>query len=588
MRKKNLTQTPADQSSRGTNAFLREVLQSNKGTMLLVLITGFLAAAGSIFAPAFSQIFTDDILTGQRTSWYPGIIYGFAALILFQLISMLLNRILIIRSTGKLAVQSNAAYMKHLLQLPLSFFAKRRSGDLANRQNTNDAIAETLIGQLGPLLINILMLVFYLLVMSQYSLPLTGIGVVTILLNLLVARRVGKIRREISADQYRSQADLDSATVSGIDMIESIKATGSETGYFERWSGFHAMVVKAEVRFNEVARYLLMLPSFIEKLSDHVVLFIGCMLIINGKFSAGFLLAFLQLLRSLTSPVNDLLEAGENLQAMGSSLERIQEVIDYPPEIGFADDYEGIDYENVRKLSGKVELKNISFGYSLDADPLIKDFSLDLTPGKRVALVGASGSGKSTIAKLIANLQKPWSGEILFDGKGAEEIPRAVFRSSLSMVNQEIALFHDTMADNIKMWDDSIRDYEMKLAARDAGIHDLIMSSWEGYRMMLQENGKNLSGGERQRVEIARVLAADPSILIMDEATSALDAHTEYEISEYVRSRGITCIIVAHRLSTIRDCDEIIVMDRGKVIERGTHDTLMARDGLYKKLIMTA
>ena len=578
----------ADGKATGTMAFLKSVLRSDGNTMLLVLLTGFLAAVGSLVAPAFSRTFTDHVLNGRRASWYPGILYCFALLILFQLLSMVIHRVLLIRATGKLAVQSNAGYMKHLLQLPLKFFARRRTGDLANRQNTNDDIAETLIQEMAPLLMNILMLVFFLVVMAGYSLPLTGIGVATIILNLLVAGRIGKIRREISAAQYRSQANLDSATVSGIDMMETIKATGSEGGYFERWSGFHASVVKAQVQFNEIARYLLMLPSLIQKLCDYVVLFIGCWLIIKGKFTAGLLLAFLQLLQSLTSPVNDLLEAGENIQAMGASLERIRDVTDAPKEIDFATDYDGIDYETAGKLSGQVSLRDVTFGYSLYADPLIKDFNLELTPGKRVALVGGSGSGKSTIAKLIAGLQKPWSGGITFDGKTIDEIPRAVFRSSLTMVNQEISLFHDTMANNIKMWDESISDYDMKLAARDAGIHDLIMTSKEGYRMMLAENGKNLSGGERQRVEIARVLATDPSILIMDEATSALDARTEYEISEYVRSRGITCIIVAHRLSTIRDCDEIIVLDRGKVIERGTHDTLMAHDGLYKKLIMTA
>lgn len=578
----------ADGKRNGTAAFLQDVIRTDGTTMLLVLLSGFLAAAGGILAPVFSRIFTDDILSGQRISWYPYILYAFAAVILFQMISMLIHQVLIIRATGKQAVQSNAAYMRHLLALPLSFFDRRRTGDLANRQNANDTIAETLIGELAPLLMNILMVLFYLLVMAQYSLPLTAIGIAAVLINYFVTTRVGKIRREISSAQYRSQANLDSATVSGIDMIETIKATGSEAGYFERWSGFHALVVKAEVHFNEVARYLLMLPSFVQNLSDHIVLFIGCMLIINGKFTAGLLLAFLQLMRSVTAPINDLLEVGENIEAMGASLERVRDVMDYPEEIKFADDYEGVDFEEVRKLSGKVEIKNITFGYSRYSDPLIEDFSLDLTPGKRVALVGGSGSGKSTIAKMIAGLIRPWSGEILFDGKRMDEIPRAVFRSSLTMINQEIALFHDTMAENIKMWDESIMDFEMKLAAHDAGIHELIMSAREGYQMMLLENGKNLSGGERQRVEIARGLALDPSILIMDEATSALDARTEYQISEYVRSRGITNIIVAHRLSTIRDCDEIIVLDGGKVVQRGTHDMLMAQDGLYRKLIMTA
>ena len=578
----------ADGRKKGTGAFLLSTIKKDGRTMLLVLLTGFLAAAGGIFTPVISRIFTDDILGGQRISWYPEILYCFAIIIFLQLLSLIIHRVLIIRATGKIAIRSNAGYMRHLLRLPMNFFSRRRAGDLTNRQNSNDMIAETLIGQLAPLLMNLLMLIFYLVVMVQYSLLLTGIGVATIVINLLVARRIGRIRREISATQFHNQANLDSATVAGIDMIESIKATGSEAGYFERWSGFHASVIKAEVKFNEVAQYLLTLPSLIQEISDYVVLFMGFLLIISGNFTAGLLLAFLQFLKSLMNPVNDLLEAGENLQQMGSSLERIDDVMDYPEEVDPAADYEKIDFSQIQKLSGKVELDHITFGYSKYDDPLIENFSLKLEPGMRVALVGGSGSGKSTIARLIAGLQTPWSGQILFDGKQIDEIPRAVFKSSLTMVNQEIALFHDTMENNIKMWDTTIDNAQMHLAAQDAMIHDVIMSSKNGYQMMLQEDGRNLSGGERQRVEIARVLAIDPTILIMDEATSALDARTEYEISEYVHSRGITCIIVAHRLSTIRDCDEIIVLDQGRVAERGTHESLMALDGLYKKLIMTS
>ena len=578
----------ADGERRGITAHLISALKTDGDTMLLVLLTGFLAAAGGIFSPVFSRIFTDDILSGNRTSWYPGVLFCFAAVIIFQLITFVIHRTLIIRATGKLAVTSNTEYMRHLLRLPMDFFSRRKTGDLANRQNANDDIAETMIGELAPLLMNLFMLVFYLLVMLQYSLLLTAIGAVTIVINLLVTRRIGTIRREISATQYRAQAELDSATVSGIDMIESIKATGSEAGYFERWSGFHAAVVRAQVRFNEVAQYLLMLPSFLQDLSNYIILFLGFLLIVQGNFTAGLLIAFMQLLSSLMTPVDDLLEAGENIQAMGASLERISDVMDYPEEIDPANDYTGIDYDNVQKLSGSVELRNVTFGYALYDEPLIENFSLELTPGKRVALVGGSGSGKSTIAKLTAGLLKPWSGEILFDGKKIEDIPRAVFRSSLTMVNQQISLFHDTMENNIKMWDSAIEDHDMILAARDASIHDFITSSRSGYQMMLNEGGKNLSGGQRQRVEISRVLAIDPTILIMDEATSALDARTEYEISEHVHARGITCIIVAHRLSTIRDCDEIIVLDHGKVIERGTHPELIAHDGLYRKLITNA
>jgi ABC-type bacteriocin/lantibiotic exporter with double-glycine peptidase domain len=270
---------------------------------------------------------------------------------------------------------------------------------------------------------------------------------------------------------------------------------------------------------------------------------------------------------------------------MGASVERIRDVMDYPEEENTAAGTDAIDLEKVRKLSGKVEMSHVTFGYSKYGDPLLKDFSLTLEPGKRIALVGASGSGKSTVAKMLAGLYQPWSGEIRFDGKQIAEIPGEIFRASVSMVDQDIVLFHDTISNNIKMWDSSIEDFEMVLAARDAGIHEQIESRRGGYRMMLQAGGTNLSGGERQRIEIARVLAADPSILILDEATSALDARTEYEISEYVRSRGITCVIVAHRLSTIRDCDEIIVLDKGVVVERGTHDELYAKGGYYADLI---
>jgi len=273
---------------------------------------------------------------------------------------------------------------------------------------------------------------------------------------------------------------------------------------------------------------------------------------------------------------------------MTAAIERVNDVMDYPEEKRIEIDPEKTDLESAEKLSGNVEIKNVSFGYSGSAEPLIKDFNLTLTPGKRLAIVGGSGSGKSTVAKMIAGLNKPWDGEILFDGKTIDEIPWVLFKASVALVDQEVALFNDTVANNIKMWDSTIEDYEMILSARDAGIHDQIRLRNGGYNMMVEPGGRNLSGGERQRIELARVLSNDPSILIMDEATSALDARTEYEISEFIHQRGITCIIVAHRLSTIRDCDEIIVMDHGKVVQRGTHEELMKSEGLYKKLIMTA
>ena len=560
----------------------------NRSALRLVIITGILAGLGGILSPVFTRVFTDSILSGDRAGWFRGFCYAFGGLILFQLVAFIVNQVTVIRATGKIAVKSNASYMCHLLRLPMSFFSRRKAADLANRQDENDVIADTLIRQMAPLVLNLVMLLFYLIIMAQYNLVLTAVGLGTVVINLLIAKRIGAMRREMSAIQARNIASMKAATVTGIDIIQTIKSTGSENGYFERWSGFHAASTRVKVQFLRKTKFLTTLPLYLSDLSNYIVMFIGFWLIIMGHISAGLLLTILQFMKAIAMPVNQLLEAGETLEAMCASMERIDDVMNYPEEEDFRAGIDAIDLENVRKLSGRIEMNHVTFGYSKYGEPLLKDFNLALEPGKRIALVGASGSGKSTVTKLLTGLYQPWEGEIRFDGKLIDEIPREVFKGSVSMVDQDIALFHDTIANNIKMWDKSIEDFEMILAARDAGIHDKITSRKGGYQLMLKEGGKNLSGGERQRIEIARVLASDPSILILDEATAALDARTEFEISEYVRSRGITCVIIAHRLSTIRDCDEIIVLDRGRVTERGTHEELMNAGGYYEALIRTA
>ena len=314
------------------------------------------------------------------------------------------------------------------------------------------------------------------------------------------------------------------------------------------------------------------------------MLVLGIWLCMRGEFTLGMVTAFQSFLASFISPAMTMVTAGQTLQEMRTQMERVEDVMEYPEDPYFSDAPVSED-KNYDKLSGAVELRNVTFGYSKLDPPLIENFSLNLKPGGRVALVGASGCGKSTISKLISGLYQPWSGEILFDGKPISEIDRAVFTGSVAVVDQDIILFNDTIANNIKMWDDSIEDFEVILAARDAQIHDDIMARPGGYQGKITEGGRDLSGGQRQRLEIARVLAQDPHIVIMDEATSALDARTEYEVTNAVKERGITCIIIAHRLSTIRDCDEIIVLDHGKVVERGTHEELFKKGGYYTELI---
>jgi len=327
-----------------------------------------------------------------------------------------------------------------------------------------------------------------------------------------------------------------------------------------------------------------MVPNFLVSLANYAVLVIGVFLFMQGRFSLGMVMAFQGYISLFLNPAMTTVRAGQTLQEMRTQMERVEDVMEYPLDPNYRDE-ELSDEADYGKLYGEVELRNVTFGYARLGDPVIEDFSMTVEPGGSVALVGASGCGKSTVSKLIAGLYQPWSGEILFDGKPASQIERNVFTGSVSVVDQDIILFEDTIANNIRMWDESIEDFEVILAARDAQIHDDIMAREGGYDGRITEGGRDLSGGQRQRLEIARVLAGDPSIIIMDEATSALDAKTEYEVVRAVRDRGVTCIIVAHRLSTIRDCDEIIVLDHGKVVERGTHDELYAAGGRYAELV---
>ena len=316
-----------------------------------------------------------------------------------------------------------------------------------------------------------------------------------------------------------------------------------------------------------------------------MILFLGVILAMNGQFTLGMISYFQGLLNAFMDPAMQMVTAGQTIQEMRTQMERVEDVMEYRNDPVLEKGEEIREDADYSKLKGEIEVRNLTFGYSRLAEPVIRDFSMKMKPGSRVAIVGSSGSGKSTVSRLITGLYKPWEGEILFDGRPMTDIQRDVFTGSVAMVDQDIVLFEDTIANNIRMWDPSIADFEVILAARDAQIHDDIMQRPGGYNGLLNENGKDLRGGQRQRLEIARVLAQDPSVIILDEATSALDAKTEYELVKAVKDRGISCIVIAHRLSTIRDCDEIIVLEKGQVVERGTHKELYAKGGAYTELV---
>ena len=563
-------------------AFAKKRLSGAGIAIAFVMLTTVISSLLGIISPAFSRVFMDRLLTGQNPDWFYPFLIGLAALSSIQLLVAWVRTIYSLRIDGKMAVIGTTSFMWKVLRMPMEFFSQRMAGDIASRQGSNASIARNLVNTFAPLALNTAMMIFYLVVMLRYSWLLTLVGLISILVNLLMSRIISKKRVNLTRVQMRDAGKLAGATVAGIEMIETIKASGAENGYFEKWAGYQASVNTQKVKFAKLNQYLGMIPSLVSSLTNTAVLMLGVWLTMEGEFTVGMIMAFQGFLSSFTAPASTLISASQTLQEMRTEMERIEDVMEYPIDPVYANTTEAEDYV---KLTGEIEMKNVSFGYSRLANPLIQDFNLTLKPGSRVAFVGSSGCGKSTLSKLISGLYQPWSGEILFDGKPMNEIDRSVFTGSLAVVDQDIILFEDTIANNIKMWDDSIEDFEMILAARDARLHEDIMRRDGGYQYKLTEGGKDFSGGQRQRLEIARVLAQDPTIIIMDEATSALDAKTEYEVVNAIKDRGITCIVVAHRLSTIRDCDEIIVLDRGNVVERGTHDALYAKGGLYTQLV---
>ena len=557
--------------------YVRENIRGVGDAFMFTLIMGILTAFAGMLYPLFSQVFMDDIITGKNEEWTVPFFVGMGALVVFHFLLAFLDNVYGRRFSGSMSLKGNTRFLWHALNLPMEFFAQRYVGDIVQRQSLNETITTTLVRILAPYAINILLLIVYVVVMARYSFLLTLMGLMSVALNIYVVRKESELRNNLSRAMEQTEGKFYGITMSCVDNIESIKAAGAERKFFEFWAGYFARRNNQEVLFE--ARSFS--PYVFGHVANALVLILGAALILYGDFSIGMLMAFQGFMAEFMRPAMGLMQGSTTVIELRSQMERIDDVIAYPTE-KWSDD---ANEAHGAKMGGMFEMKNVTFGYSPTSEPLIKDFSMKLEPGKSVALVGTSGCGKSTIAKLVAGLYEPWSGDILFDGRKRCEISHEEYVNSVAVIDQNVVLFDDTISENLKMWDHSIEDFTMTMACIDSGIRNDIISRPRGFNTKLVKGGGNFSGGQRQRMEIATALAREPILLVMDEATSALDTVTEREVMQNIRQCGASLIVIAHRLSTVRDCDEIIVMDHGQIAERGTHDELMSRDGIYKKLM---
>lgn len=598
-----LTFDPGPEFKRGGEKFrilpaLVQRLKGVKTALLYVVLAGLFLVIPGLVIPTFSKIFVDNILVGQMYGWAKPLLVGMVVTAVLRGALTYAQQHYLLRFETRLALSWSARFFRHVCYLPVQFFFQRHAGDVSSRVTLNDTVARLLSGDLAANIVNGVMIVFYAFLLFQYDMLLSIIGVAIAVLNMLFLRYVSRKRVDLNQKLQQEQGKLIGASMGGLQMIETLKATGAENDFFSLWSGYQAKVLNAQQELGVTNNLLTSVPPFLSALNSAAILIGGGLRVMNGHLSMGELVAFQSLMASFIAPINEMVNLGAKIQEMTGGIKRLDDVFQHEPDSQFKSDSSGriegtasdskADEAEFGKLEGYVDLRNISFGYSHLEPPLIKNFNLSLKPGTKVALVGGSGSGKSTIAKLVSGLYQPWEGEILFDAAPRRAYPRRVITNSVAIVDQEIFLFEGAVRENLTMWDKTVPDAQMIQAAKDACIHDDIGFRPNGYNSLVEEGGRNFSGGQRQRIEIARALVTNPRIVILDEATSALDTKTEKQFNDNMRRRGCTTIIIAHRLSTIRDADEIIVLDRGNVVQRGTHEEMIKDpESPYAKLIQS-
>jgi NHLM bacteriocin system ABC transporter peptidase/ATP-binding protein len=557
-------------------------LRGTAGTMPAAVLASLLLVAVGAALPALSRTYIDMFLIGGQTSLLGVLFTSMAACVLLTIVLTWLQQANLLRGRIISSTLSSARFLRHLLRLPVTFFAQRSPADLVQRLQSNDQVAETLARDLAAAGVDAVVVVLYAVLLYTYDPQLTFVGIGVALLNVVAMRVVVRLRATRTAKLRADTARLTNTAYTGLQLIETMKATGGEDGYFRKWAGQHATTLEEQQRLGVPSAWLGVVAPTLATFNSALILWIGGMRAIEGHISVGLLVAFQALVTRFTAPITRLNGVAGRIQDFAADVARLKDVENFQ-----ADPLYGRSggRESTRRLHGHVELENITFGYSPLDKPLLSGFSLTVGPGQQVALVGGSGSGKSTVSRLIAGLYAPWEGEIRIDGQRLEDIPRGALAASVSFVDQEVFLFEGTVRDNVALWDPSIPDDAVVAALRDAALYDVVTRRPGGIHSRVQQDGRNFSGGQRQRLEIARALVRNPSILVLDEVTSALDAETEQIVIDNLRKRGCACVVIAHRLSTVRDSDEIVVLQHGTIVERGRHDALVAAGGAYGALV---
>ena len=562
-------------------------LKGPQDAIIYIILIGLGLVLPQLVSVLFSRIFMDYVLKNNRVELLPGLFLSMGVTAAITGALSWLKGFYLSKLRTKISVSSSSKFLWHVLRLPIEFFSQRMSGDISSRVSDNDSVADVLSGQLAGAVLNFILMIFYFILMIRFDFKLSIIAVVSAVSNILYIQYIASIQKDRQAVIVKESGKFEGTQMDGLRTIETLKATGAESDFFAKWSGYQAKIFNTQQRMTAQSMLLNNIPTVVSAITSTAIFIICGLKIMDGLMTFGTMQAFNTLMEWFLEPVESLTHLFADIQIMTGEMNRLDDVMNYPEDelfehenIEFSEDMQAQD-----KLEGYVEVKSMSFGYSRLEPPIIKDFNLRLRPGARVAIVGASGSGKSTVAKVISGLYKPWEGEILFDDKQRNQLPAALITNSVSMVDQDIAMFSGSIKSNLTLWDESASEFDIIRASKDALIHEDVTLRPGAYMHSMTEGGSNFSGGQIQRLEIARALVNNPSILIMDEATSALDPTTEKIVYENIKRRGCTCVIIAHRLSTIRDSDEIIVLHEGNIVQRGTHNELKDIQGYYAELI---